>query len=403
MLGKLAKWASLGKAVEAPVKEAEASTKSPDQRAPTEKVTERAALHQTSASTSPEPKPKLVAKIENSTGSSNQVEPRLSAEVKFYREDWNYGFLLVPNSDKDLILHRNGVADGTVPQKGAVYWYDLGVDHQGKPCAVNASLREAGKVAAMPSIRHDTKDLFKWAFIPSFFKRDGASKAIQDLASLALAEDWRYREKQNEEFDEFGVLRNYLIYTFTRLRHEEGKVVNNDRFATFNTGLVNRFYDPIYAFFEKNDRGPQPWKWRSFCSPGQEGEGKLLARTFEPLPTGAKYFNTLDDVFFDADAPFDEDVAHIVLDGIKNDRYPHEFLEKYAGGFSEEKYEASFYETEDGKRANTYLEEMAGIINSDDAMFRDLRDRLSRAISLSRKRVSWNYRSVVGVVAELSP
>ncbi|HRM73414.1 MAG TPA: DUF3825 domain-containing protein [Paracoccus sp. (in: a-proteobacteria)] len=298
-----------------------------------------------------------------------------------------------------LILHRNSITDGTVPQKGAVYWYDLGTDHQKRPCAVNASLRQTSKSAEIPAAVYETKDLFRWAFIPSFFDRDTTSKAISDLASLALPEDWRYREKQNDEFDEFGILRNYIIYTFTRLRHEDGKVVSNDRFATFNTGLVNRFYDPIYALFEKNDRGPQPWKWRSFCSPGQDGEGKLLARTFEPLPEAASYFNSLDDLYFDASAPFDEDVAHIVLDGIRRDRYPHAFLEKYAGGFSITSYEAGFYEADDeyGKKylANRYLESMAESINRDDAIFRDLRDRLSRAINLARKRVSWNYRSVV--------
>ena len=398
MLGKI-KWAFLGKVAEATAATAEASTTNPGQKAPTAKATAKAAPHQTSASTSPEQKPKPAETTKNSAGSSNQAESRLSAEVKFYREDKNYGFLIMPSGEKDLILHRNSITDGTVPQKGAVYWYDLGTDHQKRPCAVNASLRQTSKSAEIPAAVYETKDLFRWAFIPSFFDRDTTSKAISDLASLALPEDWRYREKQNDEFDEFGILRNYIIYTFTRLRHEDGKVVSNDRFATFNTGLVNRFYDPIYALFEKNDRGPQPWKWRSFCSPGQDGEGKLLARTFEPLPEAASYFNSLDDLYFDASAPFDEDVAHIVLDGIRRDRYPHAFLEKYAGGFSITSYEAGFYEADDeyGKKylANRYLESMAESINRDDAIFRDLRDRLSRAINLARKRVSWNYRSVV--------
>lgn len=393
MLGKII-WPFSGKAAEAPARAPEASTKNPDQKAPTAKVTEKVAPPQTSANTSPEQKPKHAETTRNSAGLSDPAETRLSAEVKFYREDKNYGFLIMPNGDKDLILHRNSITDGTVPHKGAVYWYDLSTDHQKRPCATNASLRNPSKVAAIPAANHETKDLFRWAFIPSFFNRDATSKAITDLAALALPEDWRYREKQNDEFDEFGILRNYINYTFTRLRYEEGKVVSNDRFATFNTGLVNRFYDPIYALFEKNDRGPQPWKWRSFCAPGQDGEGKLLARTFEPLPKSASYFNILDDLYFDADAPFDEDVAHIVLDGIRRDRYPHAFLEKYAGGFSRQDYDASFYDAEDGQ-GNKYLENMADTINRDDAMFRDLRDRLSRSIDLARKRVSWNYRSVV--------
>lgn len=395
MLGRLAKWASLGKAAEAPAKAAEASTKNPDQKEPTEKVTAREAPPQTSANINPEPKPKPAEKTGSSAGSNDQVETRLSAEVKFYREDKNYGFLIIPNGDKDLILHRSNIVDGTVPQKGAVYWYDLGADRQNRPCAVNASRREAAKTTA-PAItaNPDTKDLFEWAFIP-LFSRDTTSKAISDLATLALKEDWRYRESANEDFDEFGILRSYIRFTFTRLRHEtdtlppnEAKIIYNERFAVFNTGLVDRFYEPIYAFFERNDRPSQiqPWKWRSFCVSGQGPEGKLLHQTFKPLPKAASYFKDIDDLYFDADASFVEDVNHIVLDGIKRDRYPHEFLDDYAGGFSQEEYLRS---------PAQYLESIADRLDKNDAMFRRFRNRLSDAILLARKRVSWNYRSVV--------
>jgi cold shock CspA family protein len=392
MLGKLAKWASLVKAAEAPTKVAEASTKSPDQKAPPARVTEKAAPPQTSASTSLEPKPNPVETTRSSAGSSEPAETRLSAEVKFYREDKNHGFLLIPDAEKDLLIHRNGIVDGTVPQKGAVYWYEIGMDQQKRPCAVNASLRKAAQPARTTASNHDTKELLDWAFIPGF-TRDSNSKGISDLATLALKEDWRYRERSDEDFDEFGILRNYVKFTFTRLRYEtanllasEGKVINNDRFAVFNTGLVDRFYEPIYAFFERNDRAPQPWKWRSFCVSGQGQEGKLLARTFEPLPKAASYFTNIDDLYFDADATFDEDVNHIVLDGIKKDRYPHAFLDIYAGGFSQEEYKSSPMQ---------YLEKIADRLNNDDAAFRKFRNRLSDAIRLARKRVSWNYRSVV--------
>ena len=401
MLGKLAKWASLVKAAEAPTKAAEASTKSPDQKAPPARVMEKAAPLQTSANTSLEPMPKPVEMTKSSAGSSEPVETRLSAEVKFFREDKNYGFLLNPDGVKDLILHRNGVVDGTVPEKGAVYWYELGMDQQKRPCAVNASLRKSAQTIRTPAVKHDTKELFDWAFIP-MFSRDSTSKAISDLAALALKEDWRYRERPDEDFDEFGILRSYIKFTFTRLRHEtaslpasEGKVINNDKFAVFNTGLVDRFYEPIYAFFERNDRSSQPWKWRSFCVSGQGQEGKLLARTFEPLPKAASYFTNIDDLYFDADATFDEDVNHIVLDGIKRDRYPHEFLDVYAGGFSKTDYEKGFYKAEDGSLRNKHLDTLADSLDKDDSLFRKFRNRLSDAIRLARKRVSWNYRSVV--------
>ena len=209
MLGKLAKWASLVKAAEAPTKVAEASTKSPDQKAPPARVMEKAAPLQTSANTSLEPMPKPVEMTKSSAGSSEPAETRLSAEVKFYREDKNHGFLLIPDAEKDLLIHRNGIVDGTVPQKGAVYWYEIGMDQQKRPCAVNASLRKAAQPARTTASNHDTKELLDWAFIPGF-TRDSNSKGISDLATLALKEDWRYRERSDEDFDEFGILRNYV-------------------------------------------------------------------------------------------------------------------------------------------------------------------------------------------------
>jgi cold shock CspA family protein len=384
MLGKWTKWASLGKAAETPPRAAEANTRSRDQRDPTVKATGKAAPHQTSASTSLEPKRKLAEMTESSAGSSEPSESRQFAEVKFFLAEKNYGFLLNPAGGKDILIHRNGVIDGTVPQKGAVYWFELGEDHQRRPCAVNASLKLAATAAPIPAADPDTKELFDWAFIP-LFSRESTSKAISDLASLALTEDWRYRESPAEEFDEFGILRNYIKFTFARLRHE-GKVITGDRFATFNTGLVDRFYEPIFALFEKNDRATPPWKWRSFCVSGQGEEGKLLARTFEPLPKAASYFTKIDDLYFDAEAPFDEDLDHIVLDGIRRDRYPHAFLETYAGGFSLDEYLSN---------RDSYLTDIAERVNQDDAMYRRLRNRLKDAILLARKRVSWNYRAVV--------
>lgn len=384
MLGRFTKWVSLGKAAEAPPRVVEASTKSQDQKDPTAKVTEKAAPPQTSASISLEPKHKLDETTGSLAGSSEPSELRPYAAVKWFNDEKKYGFLLDPNGGKDILLHRDNVVDGTVPLQGAVYWYEIGVDRKQRTCAINATLKTAAQSKPVPTVNHDTKDLFDWAYIP-LFSKDTTSKAISDLASLALTEDWRYRESPTEEIDEFGILRNYIKITFTRLRHE-GKVITGDRFATFNTGLVDRFYEPIYALFEMNDRPSPPWKWRSFCVSGQGEEGKLLARTFEPLPKAASYFMNIDDLYFDAEAPFDENLDHVVLDGIRRDRYPHDFLDTYAGGFSLQEYLSN---------PDSYLAGVADRLNQNDAMFRRLRNRLKDAIQLARKRVSWNYRAVV--------
>ena len=366
------------------VEAAEKNTTNQAQRVPTEKVTAKGAQLQTSENTSPEPKPKPVAQSESSVSSSDfQKRPngRVASPVKWYDETKGFGFLEA--EEGDLFFHVTDIVDGSIPAPKATYWYEVGKGKDGRPAAKNVATSPSPILEQEQEV-DEIHDLYKWAYMP-LFSRDKASKAISELSDLALPEDWRYRDSSNEDVDEFGVLRSYIRFSFTRLTHE-GKITEGEQFAVFNTGLVDRFYEPIYALFEKNSRPTPKWKWKSFCVAGQGPDGKLLTRTFDQLPPAANFFTDLDDIYFDADAPFDEDVNHIVIDGIRRDRYPHEFLEKYAGGFSKLEYESS---------PNEYLAKIADALNEDDDMFRNLRDRLSRAISLARRRARWNYRAVV--------
>ena len=186
MLGRLVEWGSSifsVKVAEAPVKTAEESTKNQGQREPTEKATVRAAPPQMSESTNPEPRLKPAETTEKSAGSSKAVEKRLSAEVKFFQpfdrgtKSGGFGFLLT--EDGDLFLHHTGIKDGTVPEKGAVYEYDLGIDQKkGGPIATNATLVETAKTAAQAAVADpNTKDLFEWAFIPPYSSKSAGMVA----------------------------------------------------------------------------------------------------------------------------------------------------------------------------------------------------------------------------------
>lgn len=185
--------------------------------------------------------------------------------------------------------------------------------------------------------------------------------------------------------DDYGLLRNYIQYTFARLSHEK-KIKTGGKYAAFNTGLVDRFYMPIYALFDKNIQRFPEWKWRSFCVAGQGADGKLLSTEFNFPIQAAQYFENLEDIYFDSDAQFLFDVQHIVLDGIKADRYPHKFLNEYAGGFSEEEYEID---------SSKYLRDLSNKINNDIALYRNLVNRLEVAIKLAQDKARWNYRAVV--------
>ena len=293
------------------------------------------------------------------------------------------GFAILEGDLGTVLLHKNDVENKSLPVVSQTYVYTLGKRDDGKLKALKASLQNSFRTDDDDDVEA-VHDLYKWAYIP-LHSHDTVSVPIQQLANLALAEDWRYREQSDSTVDDFGVLRSYIRFTFTRVSHEE-KIAQNEEYAVFNTGLVDRFYKPIYAFFEKNDHPRIPWKWKAFCVAGQGFDGKLLNRTFSALPSAARYFQDIDDIYFDADAPFDEDINHIVLDGIKRDRYPHEFLNEYTGGFSHSEYR---------KSPSEYLVQLADDLDKDDAMFRKLHNRLAAAIDLAQARARWNYRAVV--------
>lgn len=100
------------------------------------------------------------------------------------------------------------------------------------------------------------QNLLHWAWMGDF------RQVINDLKNLALNERWYYKT-QNPSYP-YPILSKYLIYTFFRLSKEPGKIKTTDQYAAFNTGLVNKLYEPIYALFEKNRvQGRQEWYFMS--------------------------------------------------------------------------------------------------------------------------------------------
>lgn len=225
--------------------------------------------------------------------------------------------------------------------------------------------------------------LLRWAWMGDF------SQAISSLKNLALKERWYYKV-QNPTYP-FPILSKYLIYTFYRLSKEPHKILTTERYAAFNTGLVDDLYEPIYALFEKN-RVPdkQEWYFHEFCVAGVGKAGKILVRTFNPLPKRADYFNNPNELIYDTSAPEPQlNWNHIILDNV--DRLPIDFLEEHKpDGFLLR--DASKMNTVD---RNNYYSNLAEAIRNDSKKFRTIKNRFSDSLNLALKRVEWNFKTAI--------
>lgn len=230
-------------------------------------------------------------------------------------------------------------------------------------------------------------ELIGWAYLVHI------PTMLGQLAAMAQPEEWTLPGGAE---DEYGILMNYLKYTFVRLRRE-GKVLEDfeNGVAAFNTGLVDRRFEPIHAFFEPNVTGQyaQRWRLQGFCIAGEDMLGKRLVAAFNPLPEPPVYFRSLHDMFYDIGASEPVmDYEHILLENV--DRLPREYLLEYCnGGELEDFIRKTPYEL--GISADRYNEDLAARIRADMRFYRRLIGRFRESVGIAIKRVRWNYKTAI--------
>ena len=219
------------------------------------------------------------------------------------------------------------------------------------------------------------------------------------MASIALEEEWSFAGEKD-----YSILRNYFSYTFYRLvqedneaiqkgaKEEELKIRISSSYAVFNTGLVDRLYDSIYAIFELNEPGrEQNWKFYDFAVPSKKDAGKLLTNHFNPLPAPAQYFSSNYDMLLDLSQEIHWDPGHVILDAIANNRYPMEVLKNYVP----KNIEWVDYSELDSTERDSYLEKFARALEEDEETYLLLSNRFDNAYRLALKRVQWNYKAAI--------
>lgn len=109
--------------------------------------------------------------------------------------------------------------------------------------------------------------LKEWVYLGNyeFFMNRLQMLATNDL----MPEKWSYAGK-----NDYGILRNYLYFTFEKLWKErdlasddvkQNYIYMDEKNACFNTGLYDKSWQPIYFYCIKNPfDGFQPWRFTAF-------------------------------------------------------------------------------------------------------------------------------------------
>lgn len=247
---------------------------------------------------------------------------------------------------------------------------------------VDTTVRERSSLHISPG-----KQLESFAFLGSW------SSFLSELADKAVAEEWDFRDSRRRSYH---ILIQYIKYTFARLRQENKVCVSEDsQFAAFNTGLVDKHYDDIYACFGPNVPGSDTrWKFTGFCTAASRGLGKMLVNYFNPLPLPPRYFTKSEDLFFDLDKRLHTDFDHIIIDNIR--RLPLHFLEDQFSDCPEAKEIcAEISQTTDKYRRTALYNELKEIISDNSRLFIRIQNRIKDSIELARKRVRWNYKTAI--------
>ncbi len=136
-------------------------------------------------------------------------------------------------------------------------------------------------------------------------------KKLTFLSNMAQPEQWDYSVPEREPN---FILRNYLYYTYDRIKQENKIAVTNDNeHMCFNTGLQTANGNDIFAYFlkNKNDHAPEGQLWY-FNGFKQRTDREL--QVFNKLPDIADYFTNPADFIFDRRMEIYVDYDHIIDD-----------------------------------------------------------------------------------------
>lgn len=218
---------------------------------------------------------------------------RRMARLKFWVDNRGFGFLSPDDGSPDVFLSRNAL------KESAITYIQIG-----DKIEFSTYERDRGPVAG------DVK-LVGYARTGNAFQDEiTIAKANWKayLAELAEPEAWDYAE--TESANDFPILDSYLKYTFLRIHETTGITVSaNGNFSCFNTGLVTKNQESIYAFLKKGDEGSRPWMLVDFV---KESNRQFVDNFGGSVPPLAEYFEDPSELLFDRRLNLFINIDHIL-------------------------------------------------------------------------------------------
>lgn len=148
--------------------------------------------------------------------------------------------------------------------------------------------------------------------------------SIEELKSIAMKEDWDYKKNP---IGKNPILENYIKHTFVKL-YEEKKVLEQNGYSVFNTGLVTDCQEEIFAFSQYNKR-QSSIKW--FFIGWRKSSDRDLMK-FTKLPENANYFDNSSDLIYDTKLNLRPNINHIIDDNITRFPTALQTMDKYQLG-----------------------------------------------------------------------
>lgn len=209
-------------------------------------------------------------------------------------EPYDHIYLVTAHSDRDAYNKAKYELDANIPQELPKY-ESYNIEIHNLP---TFPFHESKKYDILNPIFLSTKGFEHMAYFNVNW-----NDYINDLSELAAKEEW-----SSITYPDKKILTNYMVHTYRKLSSEKNIIINKE-YALFNTGLFTEFYQPIYAYNDKN--GLQ------FLTSYELGNMNISER-----PPRANYFEDPSLLLFDWHYEININYKHILKDINNLDRIP---------------------------------------------------------------------------------